>query len=995
MTSTTSFAPKISSRLLLSSAALPMLLASSALAQDVQQAPPAGETVVVTGSLIARPDYNTATPTVSVTADTLKQSGQIALDSGLIQMPQFTTATAASSPFIGGSGQVNVALRGLGAQRNLVLLDGRRMLPSSSDGTVDINQLPQGIIGNVEVITGGASAVYGSDAVSGVVNFKTKRAQDGLDISAAFGTTEAYGGPTFDVNAVGGLNSSDGKGNITFAVEYTRRTKVNPGSIPFVLTNHSGVTPLKTGQYVPGANAPTQATVDAYFAQYGAPAGAVPRSPGPGFGFNADGTLFTVGPNPNKQIYNLQPDLDSQGRIVTEIGNGSVRNRDYVAYPAQQSLERWSSFVKGDWALTSDIHFYGQALYTNYNAYQTSAATVTSATQVPTVPLSNPFLANIIASQPLFAAMLASRPTPGAPIQINKRFQGLGGFRYSTSANNIYQFTAGLDGVLGDTMTWDAYASHGQTLNTYSNTGASSFSRVQQLLNAPDGGASLCAGGFNPFGDLQSSQACHDYSTPEITQRTNITQDVLNADLQGTAFELPAGDLKFALGADYRVISFESKPDAAVQSGDPFTFNPQAPTRGSSSVKEFFGELLIPVIKDTPFFQSVNVDIAARYSDYELSGGTNTYKGDVDWAVTDTWRLRGGYERAIRAPSVNELFSGASTYYANRTVQNSTGAGDPCDIRLPTRTGPNGAAVRALCLAQGLPPGIIDTYATNDNQVPAIKTGSTLLRPEKGDTFTGGTVWQPELDSPWFQNAQISMDYYSIRVRDAISQLDFNTIVDKCFNIDGSNPTYSISNFYCGLLGTRSQNNGQMFNVQTPFANTGGFKTAGIDVEANWITDIGEATGWGPDAGTMSVALNGNYQDYFKQQILPNQPYQELGQTLTTAVGGPYPKYKSVATFVYHNFGADIGLRWRFIGGLKDASYVTNKNTAVRGTDSINYFDLTLGYTVPDVGTHLSLVVSNLFDQDPLQVGVNPGTTNTGLYSYLGRTYLMTVEQRF
>ncbi len=333
---------------------------------------------------------------------------------------------------------------------------------------------------------------------------------------------------------------------------------------------------------------------------------------------------------------------------------------------------------------------------------------------------------------------------------------------------------------------------------------------------------------------------------------TNITQDVVNADLQGTLWELPAGDLKFALGADYRVISFESKPDAAIQAGDPFTFNPQAPTRGSSSVNEFFGELLVPIIKNEPFFQAVNLDIAARYSDYNLSGGTNTYKGDIDWAVTDTWRLRGGYERAIRAPSVNELFSGASTYYANRTVQNSTGASDPCDIRLPTRTGANGAAIRALCLAQGLPSGIIDTYASNDNQVPAIKTGSTLLRPEKGDTFTGGTVWQPELDTPWFQNASISLDYYSIRVRDAISQLDFNTIVDKCYNIDGSNPSYSISNYYCGLIGTRSQNNGQMFNVQTPFANTGGFKTAGIDLQANWLTDIGEATGWGSDAGMLT-----------------------------------------------------------------------------------------------------------------------------------------------
>src|SRR6202012_1215807 len=175
MNCTMSLAPKICSRLLLSSAALPLFLASSAFAQTtVPEPPPAGETVVVTGSLIARPDYNTATPTVSVSPKDLQASGQIALEQGLVDLPQFSTNTTGAGPFIGGSGEVNIDPGYVGPQRNLILLDGRRLLPSSADGTVDLNQLPQGIIGSVDVITGGASAVYGSDAVSGVVNFKTK-----------------------------------------------------------------------------------------------------------------------------------------------------------------------------------------------------------------------------------------------------------------------------------------------------------------------------------------------------------------------------------------------------------------------------------------------------------------------------------------------------------------------------------------------------------------------------------------------------------------------------------------------------------------------------------------------------------------------------------------------------------------------------------------------------------------------------------------------------
>jgi outer membrane receptor protein involved in Fe transport len=994
MTFTTSVAPKFCSRLLLSSAALPMFLASSAFAQSAQEAPPAGETVVVTGSLIARPDYNTATPTVSVTSDNLKQSGQIALEAGLKDLPQFSTSTGGSGPFIGGSGQRNVSMRGLGPQRNLVLLDGRRLLPSNSDGTVDINQLPAGIVGNVEIITGGASAVYGSDAVSGVVNFKTKRPADGLEISSSYGTTESYGGSQWDVNAIGGINTADGKGNLTFAVEYTRVTHVNWGAIPFYLSNHTGVTPLVQGQYVGGTNAPSQAAINAYFGQFGAPAGTISPTGSGGFGFNPDGSLFNVGPNKGT-IYNYQPITDGLGRPLNDITQGSVRNRSYYTRGTQNPLERWSSFVKGDWALTNSIHFYGQALYTNYNSIVQSDATVTSATQIPTVPLSNPFLQQMLANNPGVANLLASRARPNDPIQINKRFLGLGGYRTATNANNIYQFIAGLNGVLGDTMTWDVYASHGQTLNSYSSTGAVRFSVVQDMLNAPDGGASMCAGGFNPFGNNQSSADCNILAAPEFVNRVAVTQDVLNADLQGTAFALPAGDVKFALGAGYRNISFNFKPDAAVQTGDPFTFNPQAPTQGSSAVREVFGELLIPVVKDIPFFQSVNVDIAARYSDYVLSGGTNTYKGDVDWAVIDGFRLRGGYERAIRAPSVNELFSGNSTYYANRTAQTG-GAGDPCDARL---RGGN-AQLLALCQATGLPAAIAPTYQTNDNQVPSIASGSTALRPEKADTVTFGMVYQPEIDSPWFQNASISVDYYNIRVRDAIAQLDFNTLVDKCYNLDGSNPNYSAANFYCQFIG-RSSSNGQMVNVRTPFANTGGYKTSGIDLEANWLTDIGEATGWGPDAGTMNFDIVGSYLNSFKQQILPGSPWQELGQTNTggsvnsSATLGPFPKYQTNTRMTYRNFGADVSLRWRMIGGMRDSSVVRNPRTTVPGQGVANYFDLTLGYSLPETESRFSLVVNNLFDRDPSQVGINPGSTNSSLYTVLGRSYLFTYTQGF
>ena len=993
---TTSFAPKIYSRLLLSGAVLPMFLASSAFAQTATiAAPPAGETVVVTGSLISRPDYNTATPTVNVTTDALKDSGQIALEQGLTELPQFSVTTAGVGPFIGGSEEVNISLRGLGPQRNLVLLDGRRLLPSAADGTVDLNQLPQGIIASVDVITGGASAVYGSDAVSGVVNLKTKKAPDGLEITSSYGTTQTYGGSQFDVNALGGLSTEDGKGSMMFAVEYTRRDKVNYSSIPWLNQYQDYPVPLVSGEFAPGSNPINAGALNNYFAQFGAPAGNVSTSEN--LGFNNNGSLFNVGPNPKAplNVYNLIPQTNGSGQPLEDVFGGGVHHTSYAQWE-QNPLDRWSAFAKGDWALNSDIHFYGQALFTSYTGLGNVEPTVTSGLQVPTVPVTNPFIPGGLGGVPgSLYGLLQTRPNPNAPFSLLDRFYSFG-YRQLTNANNIYQFVGGVNGVLRDTMTWDFYGSHGQTTTNYTSTGAVRFSVVQELLNAPDGGNSLCAGGYDPFGLHPVSAACEQLAAPDITQSTIVDQDVLNADIQGTVWALPAGDLKFALGADYRNIAYSYKPDAEIQSGDPFTYNPQTPTKGASPVREAFGELLIPVVKDEPFFQSVNVDIAARYSDYVLSGGAPAYKGDIDWAVTDGFRLRGGYERAIRAPAVSELFSGNSTYYATISSLNAAGASDPCDVGLPYVTGANGAQIKALCAAQGLPSAVAPTYTNSDAQVAAIAKGNTALKPERADTFTGGAVYQPTFDSPWLQNASISVDYYNIKLKNAISEISLNTIVDSCFNLNGGNPTYAASNYFCSLL-SRSPVTGVLANSSTPYENLGQDKTSGVDIESNWITDIGEVSGWGPDAGTMSVDVVGTYLNDFKQQVLPGGAFQEQGGTninLSTT-DGPYPTWRVNSTFTYHNWGADIGLRWRFIGGMQDSSLITNPASTIVGQHPLSYFDLNLGYTLTQTDTRLSLVVSNLFATDPQEVGGIPGNTITGLYSPLGRTYLLTLDQKF
>jgi iron complex outermembrane recepter protein len=982
---------RISNTLLLSGAALPMLWASAAMAQTAQPAQTA-ETVVVTGSLIARPDYNTATPIISATPEVLQQSGQIALEQGLIDLPQFSVNTTGAGPFIGGSGQVNLDLRYLGPQRNLVLLDGRRLLPSSADGTVDLNQLPQGIIGSVDIITGGASAVYGSDAVSGVVNFKTKAPFNGLDVTTAYGTTQTYGGSQFDVNGVGGVQTDDGRGSLIFALEYTQRDKVNSASIPYLVQYGNYPVPMASGEFTPGSNPLSQSALDSYFGQFGAPAGNVSKSEL--LGFNNNGSLYNVGKNAVApfNVYNLIPQTDPEGRPLEDVLAGSVHHKSYASW-SQLPLTRWSGFTKGDWALGSGVHAYVQGLYTDYTSKINVEPTVTSGVQIPTIPVTNPFIPATL------AGLLATRTSPTAPFSLSDRFYSFG-YRTITNQNHIYQFVGGLDGTLRDTMTWEVYGSHGQTTTDYASTGAVRFSIIQQLLNAPDGGNSTCAGGYNPFGLQPVSQACQSLAAPVITQSTIVNQDVIDADLQGTLWTLPAGDMKFALGLDYRNIAYSYLPDAEIQAGDPFTYNTQTPTKGSSPVKEVFGELLIPVIKDRPFFENLNLDLAARYSDYDLTGESPTYKGDVDWAVGAGFRLRGGYERAVRAPAVSELFSGNSTQYQNLATLTGT-LSDPCDVTLqrspaaPAAISGHIAQINALCAAQGMPSALAPTYTNNNPQVPVVVQGNTALKPERADTFTGGVVYQPRFDTPWFQNASISLDYYNIRLEDAISAIPISLVVSNCFNLNGANPTYSATNSNCTML-SRAPATGFLANSLAPYENLGATKTGGVDLEADWLTDIDGATGWS-GAGTMTVNMVGTYLNDFKVQTAPNGAFTEYGGTNSTSFYGPYPTWRYNSTFTYRNWGVDIGLRWRLIGAMQDSSVATSatRTPGAPGQPLTNYFDLTIGYALPDTQTRLNLTVSNLADHTPPTVGAFPGATNQALYSPLGRVYLLTLEHRF
>ncbi len=955
-----------------------LAIAAMPLAAAAQEAPtvaPAAQEsggqadIVVTGSRVARRDYQATSPIVTVSSEAIAATGNTTLEGALNQLPQFTPDSTAFSNGLNATGQATLNLRGLGAQRNLVLLDGKRLQPASSTQVIDINTLPTILVGGTEIISGGASAVYGSDAISGVVNFKLRQI-DGVEITAQNTITEHGDGGIREIALGAGTRFADDRGRVTFGISYTDRDAVNINAREFFRRSTGVSGTIGAGLYTPSTNPPSQAAMNAAFAQYGIPAGAVSNASS--IGVNPDGTLFATG----RGVFNYRdttPYIYNTGQALLQLSENT-----YTQIP----MERVSTFGKVSYDLSPGLTFYAQGLYTNYNSTTIADAAPNAGLWMLSVPLSNPFVP--AALQPI----LAGRANPNAPVLITKRYLEAGP-RLTVHDSTTWQAMAGFTGKIGQ-IGWELYGSHGESSLDDKTSGSVFANKVQQLVSAPDAGASLCGGnGYNPFAVVNSAQ-CGAYISGTTVNRTKTTQDVVEFTLQGGLFNMPAGEVRFAAGADYRRNSFSFVPDPQQVTGNIVAIARTSATGGATRAIEGYAELVVPLLRDLPLIQSLELDAAYRYSDYDRSGGVSTYKADLDWKVVSWLRLRGGYQRAIRAPNVGELFTASTGVYP--TIGSATqGAGDPCDIRSVYRTGANASAVQALCLAQGVPNAVINSYQTNVTQVAAYQSGNTNLTPEKADTYTIGGVFTPHVASPWLSGLSASVDYYNIKINNAIAYIPVTLSLSKCFNGDGSNPTYSQSNYYCSLIG-RDPNTGGITNALMPYLNIGGYRTAGIDVQVDWsvrFADIGLGNGT-TKFGISSVV---NYLDSYKVQNQPGSPFQEFAGT----IGGSnptLPRWRSTTSFTLGNSTISGLLRWRHIGGMGDVSHVTNPKSTIAGVPAYDYFDLSFRVEATKrVGFRFG--INNLFDRDPPVVSGVLGQTDNGTYDVLGRTFYLSATARF
>jgi outer membrane receptor protein involved in Fe transport len=550
-------------------------------------------------------------------------------------------------------------------------------------------------------------------------------------------------------------------------------------------------------------------------------------------------------------------------------------------------------------------------------------------------------------------------------------------------SDNKYDVLQGLAGLRGDFQVgerrynWDFSGSWGQTNTTESQSGNVSRSRLQGLLDGVD--LDTCAAAsFNPFGLGNITQECSNAIAIRTTNVINIEQQTLSASLTGDLFEMPAGAFQFAVGAEYMKTDATFRPDEFLASGDVVGFNAQPPQAGETEIKEGYVELAIPLLKDIPGIHKMGLELGYRYSDHNLAGTYDTYKGALNWDFTETFRFRGSYNRAVRAPSIYELFLPPQ--------ENFPVAGDPCNAPQAS------AEVQNLCIAQGIPASVLPTFHQTNPQVRAIEGGNQNLDPESADTYTAGLVWQPAFANSAFRT---SIDYWQYEISDTIGTVSSDSAINRCFNDVGANPTFDPNNQWCQLFFRDAT--AQITDVQENFQNLGKLKAKGVDLQIDYGQPISDK--WGRLSVNLLVT---NVIDWDSQEDSAS-PFGHFAGTITTDVGESYPEWKGVL-----NLGWDIGqfgfaYQLRYIDSLTVVHNDAVGSPVVDGlkptVPSYTYSRITARWS-PTETIDVMLGIDNVFDKDPPiftdddQAGQQANTDPT-LYDVLGRRYYGNVRFKF
>lgn len=949
-----------------------------------------GGSVVVTGSRIARPDLEAVSPVTSVGAEQIELTGTVTLETLINDLPQVIPGNNRTSNNSGGESFATLDLRGLGPNRNLILVDGERLAASSTTGTVDISQIPTALIERIDVVTGGATAVYGSDAISGVVNFVLKDNFEGLELTAQNGIAQDGIAYSFNLQGVFGANFADGRGNFTLSASYFDRDGVSQGRYDYSRT--SAALAVVNGVLVP---------VDSYedlgsdgeiiFAGGSAttPFGQVVNS-----ATNPFGNLATVvGGNFasfNTDCNAATANVATNGGSISFDQNGNIRpfaTAGLCGIPIGDS-SRYNFAPDNLLSIPFDrMNFAGTARYefsdrTTARFYSSYTRTESTANLAPT-PAAAGTGFNVSVDAPAIpddlAAALATRPNPNAPFLYNRRFNETGP-RIGITESEAYQLRAIVDHQLSDNWSVSAVGSYGRSEVDSRGIGNINRTAVEQGLNGCVNSAGVVNGaGILPgcvtvdiFGANSLTPAMVSFIQTDTFDASTFEQVRAAVNVSGTLFEIVPNDpIGVAFGAEYRKDTGESIPDDAKRRGEIIGFNQANPLGGSIDVKEVYGEIRIPLLGGgTGFPDLLSVEGGARYSSYSSVGELFNYKVGLEFAPFDFLRFRGAYNKAARAPSVFELFQNGDQGFPSVT--------DPCNEV-------NAARDEAFCVAQGVPAGELDGFAQANQQVQAFAFGNPNLSEENAETYTAGVVVAPN----YFPLGRFSatVDYYDITINDLNAAQGAQFFLNDCYN--NQNQTS------CDRV-VRNAGTGQIERVNTTRVNSDDpLSTNGIDVGLNWVIPLGDI--FAGSTGRLRLSELFTWVNSYKIGET------EFVDTAAPGIGGVTSRYASTLTVAYEEDMFTVQGRWVYKSGGDQGSNLFGSDeetgfTTPRVPD-LNTFDLNIRVSPAD-NFDLTFIVQNLLDEYAPQTAtgvLDQANTNAAFFTPLifGRTFTAQARVRF
>lgn len=981
------------------------VIATSASAQQTAAAEPTAEEIVVTGSLIKNPNLERSAPVNVTTADEIELKNSNVAEELLREIPGIVPSIG-SAVNNGNNGASFVNLRGLGSNRNIVLLDGNRIVPAELQGRFDLNNVPLALVDRVDVLTGGASTTYGADAISGVVNFLTKQDFAGAEINVGNEITEEGDGHTFRADLTIGANFDDGRGNATFSIGYQESDPVFQGDRKFsenTLDTYSG------GAVGSGTSVPSRFSVPGV--------GTLQVQP-------TTGTLV-----PTFQTFNFNP-----------------------LNVFQTPFERFNMYGTAKYEIADGVEVYTRGMFSK-NTVRTIIAPSGAFGISVQIPLSNPFLPTAVRNtfcanndsnptlagiQTLTTAQCAAAATALTPTDPNYREVTTALFRRSVEAGprtstygtTLFDYQAGVRGSVTESINWDMSGSYGESENIETIGGYFLNSRVRQSLRSTN--ATTCldtsngcvpANFFGAAGTIQANAIPFLTAASQVTVRTTLAQarGTVSGDF-GQSLPTAQDPIAFAVGAEYRSYGAQQQSDLLASAGDLGGAGGADPNiNGGYNAKEIFGEVAIPLIQDRPGFQNLSVNGGIRYSDYSVdapgnpSYSTTTWKGEANWEPVAGLNLRGTYSRAVRAPNINELFSPVNTGLTNL-------GDDPCaniaanGTRIAGRPNPTGE-LRAICLAQGAPVATIGFIEQPiAGQANSTGGGNLNIGPEKSNSYTIGAVLRPE-QVPGFS---ITLDYYNIKVKGAITQPTPADALAACFGATPfNNPAAGASTTEaCTQIRRDPQTGGLNGDPNTTrglfltLSNAGALSTDGFDLSMNYSRDIGFAK--------LGLSFNGNYTLSNKFNAFVANPAsinRECVGYISANCGSLQPKFQWSQRTTLSFDQVDVSLLWRHIDNMvQEPLDVAAGGAFFRGStvpgfvgqqfdfgkiSSYNYFDLSTRVSVMDNLT-LTFVVQNLLNKKPPITGNNAGSTafNSGntfpsTYDALGRSFGMNARLKF